>query len=388
MYDKGKSRLAGSNGDNGAAPSQPSGDPRGELIGFCKVTRDLTEREAHEASLREAYETTSRLKSEFLANMSHEIRSPMHAVLSAVRLLSESPLNTEQGELVSIMRDSGAMLLNVINDILDYSKLSSGGFAVISSDMCVPDIVQSVVKGFSMQIYQKERLKLTMRISQKVPKFARGDSFRFRQVLQNILSNAIKFTDEGTVHLDVENLEDNGLYDKLQLEVTDSGIGIPPEEAQSLFMPFTQADSSSTKRHQGTGLGLSISRSLANLMGGDVTYTPNPSGRGSIFTFVVKVLKADGARGVSPSSASLSTALPGLAPKQAMIPAALCENRRILVVEDNLINQKILLKMLLRLGLDKVDVAGDGQRAVDMFAKGPRYDLILMDINLPILDGK
>ncbi|KIW32979.1 uncharacterized protein PV07_04485 [Cladophialophora immunda] len=347
----------------------------GVLTGFSKITRDLTERKAGEARLIAAYEEASRMKSDFLANMSHEIRTPMHGMLSALSLLIDTGLTNEQKELAGIIDESGAILLQVINDILDYSKLSSGTFSLNKELMNIAEIVAAVRRCFN--IGSSDNLRFEIDLDPRLPTFAQGDPLRYRQILQNLVSNAVKFTDRGYVRVKVAlTYEDDTSYG-LKTEVIDSGIGVTPEAENVLFTPFTQLDTSSTKRYKGTGLGLSICKSLAELMGGVVGYMRNPEHQGSIFYFTSKVNKLEGSPAKPLPKAPLDTDLKKLA-----------QTKHILLVEDNAINQTIMVRLLQSFGLEKVDVASDGAEGVRMVTQKPlAYSLILMDISMPVMDG-
>jgi osomolarity two-component system sensor histidine kinase TcsA len=358
------------------------------LLGFSKVTRDLTERRKAEQSLIAAYEEASKLKSEFLANMSHEIRTPMHGMLSALTLLLDTKLDENQLDLAHVIQESGNILLQVINDILDYSKLASGSFSISHDIISVVDIIQSVFRAH--QRCNKPGVELEVLLDPKLPKAAEGDSLRYRQIIQNFLSNATKFTEEGHVRI-VANLykEDEDFF-TIMTEVVDTGIGIPFGSTKGLFTPFTQFDNSATKRYKGTGLGLSICKSLAELMGGNIGYFPNPEGRGSVFWFTAKLKKCKQLKVVEILSDSMEALkVPSLAPVDAMQEIkAVAANKRLLLAEDNFINRKVMLRMLAGLGFENVEVALDGKAAVEKANREPPpYDLILMDVNMPVQDG-
>lgn len=261
----------------------------GVLLGFSKVTRDLTERRKAEQKLISAYEEASKLKSEFLANMSHEIRTPMHGMLSALTLLLDTKLDDNQLDLTNVIQESGEVLLQVINDILDYSKLASGSFSISHDIISIADIIQSVFRA-QLRCY-KIGVTLESYLDPNLPKAAEGDSLRYRQIIQNFLSNATKFTEEGYVRITARLDKEDEEHFTILTEVVDSGIGVPVGSSKSLFTPFTQFDNSATKRYKGTGLGLSICKSLAELMGGDIGYHANPEGRGSVFWFTAKLKK-------------------------------------------------------------------------------------------------
>jgi len=347
----------------------------GKLVGFTKITRDLTERHAAEARLVAEYEEASKLKSQFLANMSHEIRSPMHGMLSAITLLSETGLNSEQKELAGIIEDSGSILLQVINDILDYSKLSSGVFQMNHNvDMSIKDTVKAVIKSIETGLNKADSdLELWCTLDERLPSLVQGDPLRFRQVLQNILINAVKFTEHGSVEIVVKVVNDYGERVEILTEVIDTGVGVSPNLTNLLFTPFTQLDNSLTKKFKGTGLGLSICKSLVELMGGRIGFRHNPTGQGSIFWFSVVVTKSRSKEIPSISSKTLQTMTTNT-------------GKPILLVEDNPVNQKVMVKTLEKLGFKNIDVADDGRQAVDKFTERP-YALVLMDISMPVLSG-
>lgn len=402
------------------------------LIGFSKVTRDLTERKANEARIIAAYEESARLKSEFLANMSHEIRTPMHGMLAALNLLKDTKLTPEQAEYANIVDDSGNVLLQVINNILDYSKLTSGGLPIIWKKINVGEIITSVTKALQTTMHGGSRLKLSSTLSADLPSTAEGDPLRYRQILQNLVENAVKFTsDDGEIGISasVEREDEDTLL--VRTEVTDTGLGVPPESTKALFSPFTQVDGSTTKRHKGTGLGLSICKSLAELMGGTIGYRPNPNGQGSVFWFTAKLRKLGTTDStVQQAGAKLDTTDSTIQQARAKlssldinnIPAgspltspaennptpisspvsssshtepldqirSLAPYRRILFAEDNALNQRVMLRTLSSFGFpsSSVDVAGNGREAVSLAVEnGNAYDLILMDISMPLMDG-
>jgi len=355
----------------------------GVHIGFSKVTRDLTERKAVESRLIAAYEESAKLKSAFLANISHEIRTPMHGMLSSLTLLMDSPLSPEQRELGGIIEESGGVLLQLINDILDYSKLASGSFSICSDVISVADVIMSVVKSFQTTLRPEIELKVSL--DEDLPKAAQGDPLRYRQIVQNLVSNAVKFTEKGFIHVHASVQRYEGGSYTVRTRVTDTGIGVPDCAARSLFTPFTQFDASATKRYKGTGLGLSISKSLAELMGGSIGFYRNPEEHGSVFWFDVKIEKLESKK---PANGTESPQLsPSLDPFSAV--RTIAPGKRILLAEDNFINQKVMLMMLKNLGFEQVDTATDGVETVRLttLQKPLRYDLILMDINMPVLDG-
>ncbi|KAF2630353.1 sensor histidine kinase-like protein/response regulator Fos-1 [Macroventuria anomochaeta] len=366
----------------------------GVLLGFSKVTRDMTDRRKAEQQLIGAYEEASKLKSEFLANMSHEIRTPMHGLLSALTLLLDTKLDFDQLDLARVIQESGEVLLQVINDILDYSKLANGSFSISHDIINIADIVHSVHRA--QQKLFSPQVKFESHLDPQIPKAGEGDSLRYRQIVQNLVSNAAKFTEEGSVQINARLESEDEENSIIRTAVVDTGIGVPEASAKALFTPFTQFDNSATKRYKGTGLGLSICRSLSELMGGEIGFHPNPEGHGSVFWFTIKLKKCkqfqtiktprielDGLRVPSPADVDHMEEIKRVA-----------VNKHLLLAEDNFINRKVMLRMLAGLGFPNIDVATDGKEAVaktiqsadDRHASVP-YDLILMDVNMPVQDG-
>lgn len=363
----------------------------GVHVGFGKVTRDLTERREGELRLVAAYEESAKLKNDFLANMSHEIRTPMHGMLSACALLLDTGLNEDQREMANIVSESGQVLLQVINGILDYSKLASGNFSVNTDLVGVASIISSVVKNVQMTLVPGVYIKLVLAPS--LPKSAQGDPLRFRQIFQNIIDNAVKFTEKGSVQVDVSiSAEDETSYTILT-EVTDSGIGVPEDAVQDLFKPFTQLEKPTKKRFQGTGLGLSIAKSLAELLGGQMGYRPNLEHNGSIFWFTVKLNKIAnfdqlGIPGMQLDQEAAKSQQEFEKEKMLRRIREMAPHKRILAAEDNLVNQKVLSRVLHSLGFQDFTIASNGAEAVSLLSASPSaYDLVLMDISMPVMDG-
>ncbi|KHO00405.1 CheY-like superfamily [Metarhizium album ARSEF 1941] len=369
----------------------------GVHIGFGKVTRDLTERRESELRLIDAYEESSKLKNDFLANVSHEIRTPMHGLLSACSLLLDTNLSEDQRETANIIAESGQVLLGVINSILDYSKLASGTFSITSDVFGVGDVVASVIRTARTTVVPGVHIKL--HLAPNLPRRVRGDQLRFRQIMQNIIDNAAKFTSAGYISVSCSVREETDTAYSILTEVADSGIGVKTSDAKKLFQPFMQSEVSIKKRFQGTGLGLSIAKSLAVLMGGDLGYRPNSECRGSVFWFAVRLDKAAAAAAAAattasePQEAADKTPLPAMAGNKnsAAVLDRLKEvgaTTRILVAEDNIINQKVLVGMLQSFGLKNIAVAPDGAQAVSALTGSPdKFDLVMMDVSMPVMDG-
>jgi two-component system sensor histidine kinase/response regulator len=341
-------------------------DADGALLGFAKAVRDMTERRAAMeilATARREAEAASRARSELLATVSHEIRTPMHAVLGMVGLLLDDRLSPEQRRRVEAMRDAVEMLQTVTGDLLDFARLEAGRLRLDSVDFAALPLVESVLALFASQAGAKG-IALGLRAPPDPPPALRGDPGRIRQVLHNLVANAIKFTDRGavTVAMACQTRPDGRL--DLQLEVSDTGIGIPLQAQPGLFTRFGQPDDATARRFGGTGLGLAICKQLVELMGGRIGFASEP-GRGSRFWVAVPCA-------------------PGEPPAAAASPPA-SRALRILVAEDNLINQAVAVAMLSRLG-HRIDAVGDGVQAVAA-VQCTAYDVVLMDIEMPAMDG-
>lgn len=355
----------------------------GHHVGFAKVTRDLTERKAAEARLIAAFEESSKLKSDFLANMSHEIRTPMNGMLLALTMLTSTELNPQQQEYSSIIEDSTSILLQVINDVLDYSKLSSGAFSLHSDVVDVRSIIDAVVRNCNPVL--KPGVELTSYLPDNFPQYLKSDPLRFRQVLQNLVGNAVKFTEQGSIEIHTSFSVDEEKPDAYRIltEVIDTGVGVPADSINILFTPFTRFADSCTKKYQGTGLGLSICKGLAELMDGTVGFRPNPEGRGSVFWVTARMNRTDQVD---------STRAAGLASEETFDPTEeirkVAPQKHILLVEDNMVNQMVMRKLLRSVGFERVDVAWDGAQAVRMVKQRPfSYNVVLMDVSMPVMNG-
>ncbi len=332
--------------------------------------REQARRET-EAALRRS-EAASQAKSSFLAMMSHEIRTPMNGILGMVRLLMESPLSEEQSDFAGTVYHSVEALLSILNDILDFSKLEAGKLDIEPTDIDLPQLITGVLALMSPRAAEKG-LKLEQRIDPALPRWISIDPVRLRQVLLNLVGNAVKFTQHGSVSLSVRHIGDapDG-RPFARFAVADTGIGIAPETAEHLFTEFTQADNTITRRFGGTGLGLAICKKLVQLFGSRIDVSSVP-GEGSTFSFTLPLSAASGPPRPIGSAADRDGGAPQVPPLS------------ILLAEDNLVNQKVAVAMLRKRG-HQVTVVGDGGQAVD--AVGAKdYDVVLMDVQMPLVDG-
>ena len=326
-------------------------------------------------------------KSIFLATMSHEIRTPLNGVLGMSALLAETSLTQKQRDYTNTIVSCGESLLSLLNDILDFSKIESGNMELEKEDFDLQLCIEDVLEIFRSRAIEK-KLLLHYEISKSVPSFITGDGLRLRQVITNLVGNALKFTQTGSIKVTAD-LYQSSLDEKLELlfQVCDTGIGIPNEQQERLFKAFTQLDSSTTRKYGGTGLGLAISEKLVKLMGGRIWVQSTP-GAGSIFRFTIRCQAAPHAQTGYISSGMLQqTTLTDDNSKTEILPAgfALSHPLRILVAEDNLMNQLVITEALSRLGYE-AEVVETGLAAVDAISKGV-YDLILMDIQMPEMGG-
>ena len=350
--------------------SQPLGDGSWVITAIDITTSEqrAAELERIALDLRDAKaqaDAANDAKSAFLATMSHEIRTPLNGVLGMVQAMAMDPLSRVQSERLEVIRQSGENLLAILNDILDLSKIEAGKLELEIVDFDLETLVRGSHSAFTA-IANKKGLSFGLTIEDAARAVYRGDPTRVRQMLYNLIANALKFTDKGEVRVHARWADD-----QLILAVSDTGIGITPEQLDKLFKPFSQADASTTRRFGGTGLGLTITRDLAELMNGAIE-ARSVFGKGSCFEVRLPLLQVGAAGGLG-------------AADEAIDPTESTQGLRVLAAEDNTVNQLVLKTLLHQLGVDLV-VVDDGQAALEAWRDG-EWDLVLMDVQMPRMDG-
>jgi signal transduction histidine kinase/DNA-binding NarL/FixJ family response regulator len=346
---------------------------------FGNLARSLGTTRQELESARDKALAISNAKSDFLAKMSHEIRTPMNGVLGMIELLGNTPLDKAQKRYMHSISHSADTLLDIISDILDFSKMDAGKLALEIRPFNLNSFITDITDSLS-GLADRRGLRLNNIAPEGPPINVEGDSLRLRQILTNLIGNAIKFTEQGGVLLRVSSEPDAGEFEYVTFEVIDTGIGISPRKQQHIFNSFAQADGSTTRRYGGTGLGLAISKQLVEMMGGAIKLQSDPD-EGSNFSFTLR-LRADrkgDMTGIEKTFTHVYGELDGN--ESALQPL----RGRVLVAEDNAVNQAVAVGMLDAMGVESI-VAKDGQEAVDLFKSQP-FDAVLMDCQMPVLDG-
>ncbi|MDP8212308.1 MAG: PAS domain S-box protein [Candidatus Zapsychrus exili] len=354
-------------------------DTSNKIIGSVGILQDITEQKVAKKTLLKAKlvaEEANESKSLFLANMSHEVRTPMNTVLGMIDLTLDTQLDEEQKDNLIVAKEAAKNLLSLLNDILDLSRVEAGKITLENIEFHLSNVAKNICKGMAVLARDKD-VEIKLNIDSKVPVLVKGDPARIRQILINLINNAIKFTRQGsiTTNISVESKSGKGVV--LLFAVSDEGIGIPKDRQNKIFDVFTQSDNSTTRKYGGTGLGLAICKKLSEMMGGKI-WVESKEGEGSTFNFTVKlgiVKKDEDSFLLEQGSSDVSEEF-------------LKENLKglnILLAEDNIVNQKIVIRMLEKQGW-KVEAVDNGQEAVNRL-DAERFDLVLMDGNMPILDG-
>jgi PAS domain S-box-containing protein len=353
----------------------PLFDKENKLYGVGGIATDFTERVLNQQKLIEAKkkaETAEQLQEQFLANMSHEIRTPMNGIIGMTNILMGTELTAEQKEFVQIVKQSSDNLLFLINDILDLSKIKSGKLSLETLPFSLSETLESTLAPFQLRAKEKG-IRLILSLDPAVPSTLLGDPYRLTQILNNLFSNALKFTHRGYIQLTVFPLSVTEKHSEISFSVADTGDGIPDDKLESIFQAFEQASASTTRKFGGTGLGLAITKKLVEMQGGNIMVS-SAENEGTVFRFTVKYEIGEAEETIPKQETEIKADNQKLAGK------------RILIVEDNEINQKVMQHILQKEKIVPM-LAGNGAVAVEMLEKGEAFDLIIMDLSMPEMDG-
>lgn len=347
-----------------------------ERKNLMKKSSDLEDSQTYLSATKQQAEEATKAKSKFLANMSHEIRTPLNGIIGTIDLMKHTTLTLEQEELMLSLKSSSTILLDIINDVLDISKIESDKLDIFEGPCNINTIIKNVVEISSPRIGALEKnIQLSVLIDPSIESEIIADESRIKQVLINLVGNAIKFTEEGSIKIEVNSISVDESLQELQFSITDTGIGIDEKNIQHLFIPFSQIDSSATRKYSGTGLGLSISRKIIEEMGGRI-WIESKEGEGTTFSFIIPVqinlIKKD-------HSTNLNTIIEHFETNTST------KGLKILVAEDNGMNQLLAKKMFSKIGYP-IEIANNGKEAFDK-ARLNHYDIIFMDIHMPEMDG-
>jgi PAS domain S-box-containing protein len=354
----------------------PLFDKNNNIYGISGIASDITERYLyglHLIEARQKAELAEQLQEQFLANMSHEIRTPMNGIIGMTNILLNSPMSNEQKDFVHIIKKSSDSLMVLINDILDLSKIKAGKLRIENIDFRLRETVEQTISTFRVLINDKG-LKLRTSVDLSIPDSLTGDPHRLNQILNNLISNAIKFTAAGEISFEIKPI--NHIENEIELlfSISDTGIGIPQEKLESIFESFSQAESGTSRKFGGSGLGLSITKKLIEMQNGSIEVKSIP-GKGTDFNFTIKY--AIPAHTVAKQYDNI---------KQETLNEGGLLGKRVLVVEDNEANQKVIYHMLDKIGID-ADLADNGKVAIKLLEDGFQYDLVIMDLQMPEMDG-
>ena len=355
-------------------------DDQGKIIGSVGMLQDITERKRTKEQILQAKlaaEEANNAKSIFLAKMSHEVRTPMNAIIGMIDLTLDTPLNDEQKDNLKVAKDAADSLLSLINDVLDISRAQAGKVVIEEIEINVPDIVKNVCKGL-MILARNKGVDVVWSIDPEVPRLLIGDPVRLRQVMVNLVNNAIKFTHKGKVQINVKKKVLTAKDCQVVFEVIDSGIGISPKNLPHIFDVFTNAHNSTARRYGGTGLGLAICKKVVEMMGGNIE-VESKEGMGSTFRFtIIFGYKPELIGDIVSNQSVKAESAPLSAPPEV-------QHLRILVAEDNMVNQRIAVRVLEKIGW-KVTAVNNGQEVLNIL-NDQTFDVILMDDTMPLLSG-